>query len=92
MRGKVDLSHHNILAWWITPAYAGKRHGWVKAKTTTQDHPRVCGEKDDTRGCSAAIPGSPPRMRGKGVVKKQTKKRGRITPAYAGKRFPLLRP
>ena len=36
--GKVD---HNR----ITPAYAGKSIGTHSAATTTQDHPRLCGEK-----------------------------------------------
>ena len=49
----------------ITPAYAGKRAGHLKALSTERDHPRLCGEKIDRIFNSVQRSGSPPPMRGK---------------------------
>ena len=51
-----------------------------------RDHPRVCGEKQPTIWLLQTPPGSPPRMRGKGISGISTCARRGITPAYAGKR------
>ena len=70
----------------ITPAYAGKRAGLVGSSETQKDHPRMCGEKHVFHGERDKQPGSPPRMRGKGVSLITAHSVPRITPAYAGKR------
>ena len=46
----------------------------------------MCGEKRKTGAVPAPLPGSPPRMRGKGKNTHRTGRTARITPAYAGKR------
>ena len=74
------------LRFWITPAYAGKRAGPNNSLTGNQDHPRMCGEKWFTRCYRGVCWGSPPRMRGKGVVNVLVSEPFRITPACAGKR------
>ena len=50
------------------------------------DHPRVCGEKVYHVYTEDELPGSPPRMRGKGPVLIFEVGVQGITPAYAGKR------
>ena len=70
----------------ITPAYAGKRvHSWTRW-STSEDHPRVCGEKRSPGFVTEEMRGSPPRMRGKARGRPLLFFRLRITPAYAGKR------
>ena len=69
----------------ITPAYAGKRpHGGFFCKSL-EDHPRLCGEKQNDKNAKANTTGSPPPMRGKGISNLQKEIQRRITPAYAGK-------
>ena len=58
------------------------RYGFFK------DHPRLCGEKFFRRIRTAQLPGSPPPMRGKVRHEWGVYRANRITPAYAGKRFP----
>ena len=54
----------------IAPAYAGKRLASAVVPPSSEDHPRVCGEKNVKMLKSKWKLGSPPRMRGKvGVVK-----------------------
>ena len=50
-----------------------------------RDHPRVCGEKCGPLRWGPEMPGSPPRMRGKGVQSRDKRVGVGITPAYAGK-------
>ena len=85
MRGKAvalavaaDLSR-------ITPAYAGKRSGFPAVEFYVEDHPRLCGEKQEVRATEIDVKGSPPPMRGKEIVDLSAGCRSRITPAYAGK-------
>ena len=47
----------------------------------------MCGEKFPPVGASMPIRGSPPRVRGKDVVRESQRHTGGITPACAGKRF-----
>ena len=49
----------------------------------------MCGEKRKTGAVPAPLPGSPPRMRGKGSPTYTRKGARGITPAYAGKSFLL---
>ena len=50
-----------------------------------QDHPRVCGEKQHAGRQAFCTTGSPPRVRGKGMIDKLVREKMRITPACAGK-------
>ena len=70
----------------ITPACAGKSSASSSSVHRSRDHPRVCGEKRKTGAVPAPLPGSPPRMRGKGEEGLRRCLSERITPAYAGKR------
>ena len=74
----------------ITPAWAGKSRTGFYGITSNEDHPRMGGEK----GFRTIIPfttgGSPPHGRGKvSSVSMCTRSPG-ITPAWAGKRVPIL--
>ena len=74
----------------ITPAYAGKSRRFRSCHCREQDHPRLCGEKDNLNADVITATGSPPPMRGKVnrfVIVVQPR---RITPAYAGKSAPQL--
>ena len=70
----------------ITPACAGKSSASSSSVHRSRDHPRVCGAKRKTGAVPAPLPGSPPRMRGKGEEGLRRCLSERITPAYAGKR------
>ena len=85
MRGKASSSSNSRNSAGITPAYAGKSKIVQHFGVTTEDHPRLCGEKFTSWQTTAFPRGSPPPMRGKvyhGYGKEQSQ---RITPAYAGK-------
>ena len=59
---------------------------WASPCTcSTQDHPRLCGEKLSGTWSTTSAAGSPPPMRGKVFGFKVTTAIIRITPAYAGK-------
>ena len=69
----------------ITPACAGKT---IQAHITFidyKDHPRVCGENEMRFSCYLPQEGSPPRVRGKQMCKRNLRQANRITPACAGK-------
>ena len=85
MRGKAFLRHLVLPHVGITPAYAGKRRPPMARALRSWDHPRVCGEKTPDGKMEPVHVGSPPRMRGKGVVNVLVSEPFRITPAYAGK-------
>ena len=85
MRGKgfhhkYDCKHNRI-----TPAYAGKSSRYIDFERSTQDHPRLCGEKQRGDITGMSFMGSPPPMRGKVGDGFSVAKGARITPAYAGK-------
>ena len=46
MRGKATIQAINTASFRITPAYAGKSIGYICVFVRTEDHPRVCGEKE----------------------------------------------
>ena len=85
MRGKVSVKLAPWVTEGITPAYAGK--SWVHPcfHFDAWDHPRVCGEKQIFLGGSEPGTGSPPRVRGKGILGAVNKAYIGITPACAGK-------
>ena len=84
MRGKETKSLDAKSGYRITPAYAGKRQ-LGEETIVNEDHPRVCGEKLTIINYINIWVGSPPRMRGKGLIKHFSCLEIRITPAYAGK-------
>ena len=88
MRGKASIGPPTSFCMGITPAYAGKSHSQSSSSIHTRDHPRVCGEKMNRREMTAKRPGSPPRMRGKGLHVQNAAQNVGITPAYAGKSTP----
>ncbi len=69
----------------ITPAHAGKSGCSVAWHVFVQDHPRTCGEKRVRLAFISGIWGSPPHMRGKGVLPPMLWLWPGITPAHAGK-------
>ena len=87
MRGKGTVTGVVGFANGITPAYAGKRLPLPDIAAQTQDHPRVCGEKQTPRSTGSVKRGSPPRMRGKVDDIETGDLIHGITPAYAGKRL-----
>ena len=86
MRGKAPPHAVKRRLSGITPAYAGKSAFLVGVVGDFGDHPRVCGEKASFTTVLACGEGSPPRMRGKVLIRPETRFGFRITPAYAGKR------
>ena len=86
MRGKAARSSCGLLSRGITPAYAGKSSVDAGDAWKRRDHPRLCGEKGNSKGLRGARWGSPPPMRGKGTPFASSFSPRRITPAYAGKR------
>ena len=85
MRGKAARSSCGLLSRGITPAYAGKSSVDAGDAWKRRDHPRLCGEKGNSKGLRGARWGSPPPMRGKGTPFASSFSPRRITPAYAGK-------
>ena len=71
---------------YVSHTFAGKRVLQSCSYRVIQVHPRVCGEKYLTELYSGRNSGSPPRMRGKGVLWCPFTHCRRFTPAYAGKR------
>ena len=72
MRGKANELDDMRALPWITPAYAGKRVPQAVRQCVRWDHPRVCGEKCMHFRDLKEMPGSPPRMRGKGLPHTET--------------------
>ena len=64
----------------------GKATLFRDSSTITEDHPRICGEKIVVNEKVADRTGSPPHMRGKGMLQVLISEPLGITPAYAGKR------
>ena len=85
MRGKGGRVVGRPLDDRITPAYAGKSNTRRSDVYSSQDHPRVCGEKLAGLLSSRTSRGSPPHMRGKGSERYTIQRQYGITPAYAGK-------
>ena len=85
-RGKVLYRVPEVVPVRITPAWAGKRSKLQEAIRGGRDHPRVGGEKLQSRFHVLGVLGSPPRGRGKVITPPLLSKPSRITPAWAGKR------
>ena len=87
MRGKAAVPQKHRKNQRITPAYAGKSRTVTTKQRTSQDHPRLCGEKAARNTSEIGKQGSPPPMRGKAKIAEMLLPASRITPAYAGKRY-----
>ena len=90
MRGKGWVVAVAVAFLGITPAYAGKSAAKEFACKDGRDHPRVCGEKVCVHPVPVCALGSPPRMRGKVIRSWIMRIWTRITPAYAGKSYPVM--
>ena len=86
-RGKAVSTDFLLLDFRITPAWAGKRPQAACLVLTSEDHPRVGGEKFRFPDRLPPLQGSPPRGRGKDLEKCYLSSHLRITPAWAGKRI-----
>ena len=85
MRGKLLSGASRKQLHGITPADAGKTHGYGQTRRRGQDHPRGCGENPVLHDFRAVSTGSPPRMRGKPHMQTVSPISSGITPADAGK-------
>ena len=85
MRGKGESACTGPCLPGITPAYAGKSPCGTRKGWSQKDHPRVCGEKVWRTSSGTCSRGSPPRMRGKVLLRILRVSGMGITPAYAGK-------
>ena len=85
VRGKLHVHTMQAREQRITPACAGKTAGDRRIRTAGADHPRVCGENLAATQIFSTFVGSPPRVRGKPVVRFGRQQSYRITPACAGK-------
>ena len=70
----------------ITPACAGKSQKVCEERTFLQDHPRVCGEKLAELWKPQPKTGSPPRVRGKVLLKSTKTVSSRDHPRVCGEK------
>ena len=90
-RGKAVSSVSCCVSPGITPAYAGKSDVVHQPAGADGDHPRIRGEKFHSHTPLSQFPGSPPHTRGKAEIGDNFRIVPGITPAYAGKRWSVLR-
>ena len=76
----------------ITPACAGKTRWGSRTRRWFRDHTRVCGKNLPLTSLLLQVLGSHPRVREKHWFHAWWNSSGGITPACAGKTFPILRP
>ena len=76
---------HKRVAGRNTPAYAGKTRCGCHSFRALWEHPRVCGENPIGEITYRDIQGTPPRMRGKLLMREWRSLGVGNTPAYAGK-------
>ena len=84
MRGALARWLINAVVSRIIPAYAGSTGVAVVLGEDAQDHPRVCGEHQDSRPRQEWRAGSSPRMRGAQRAAQAVRGDRGIIPAYAG--------
>ena len=84
MRGTPELQRHHRRNFGIIPAYAGNTRVPACQHHSVEDHPRVCGEHNDTIRHVGLIQGSSPRMRGTLPDFNAPDGITGIIPAYAG--------
>ena len=84
MRGTLSCRKAHARSAGIIPAYAGNTPVQSANANYSGDHPRVCGEHQDSSNAFARAMGSSPRMRGTLHQAGETDRRSGIIPAYAG--------
>ena len=92
VRGKASSLKRSKGVVGITPAYAGKSTDRLPACSSSEDHPRVCGEKYPSEQHGVRTMGSPLRVRGKAGLSHGCLVLVGITPARAGKSCPPQAP
>ena len=85
MRGKPSDCWKTLPGLRITPAGAGKTRRVAHDALDDTDHPRRCGENDESAVLDAINTGSPPQVRGKHFNDGRLYEFRGITPAGAGK-------
>ena len=90
MRGKDFGCCVGVFSQRITPACAGKSLFMDIRSEYTRDHPRLCGEKLLYFSITALSSGSPPLVRGKAGEEEHIIATVGITPACAGKSYPIV--
>ena len=85
MRGEEAIEAPTAAIPRITPACAGRRRFGSPRGPRSEDHPRVCGEKEIIRRYGDEDGGSPPRVRGEASLVDSIPARTGITPACAGR-------
>ena len=90
MRGKAAESEENIPINRITPAYAGKSQTTSLTRSTSRDHPRLCGEKQPPNRRTIRPPGSPPPMRGKVMASQRYTTTRRDHPRLCGEKGDIM--
>ena len=73
------------------PAYAGNTHRLGGLHCQCKEHPRVCGEYDETLEAIYDGIGTSPRMRGIRIRRKKSLEGVRNIPAYAGNTLTIHR-
>ncbi len=90
MRGKVADVERWTLNRRITPAYAGKSQTTSLTRSTSRDHPRLCGEKQPPNRRTIRPPGSPPPMRGKVMASQRYTTTRRDHPRLCGEKGDIM--
>ena len=85
MRGKPGRVCYKSENRRITPAGAGKTVARPPLSVLHWDHPRRCGENEETGEIADVVAGSPPQVRGKRIHEYACAMWNRITPAGAEK-------
>ena len=91
VRGTAGLGLSGATGLGITPACAGNSRPTWFAHLLRGDHPRVCGEQVIVFSVRFRIKGSPPRVRGTGILIAVDLRLQGITPACAGNRAEAAR-
>ena len=84
MRGTPAVVIADNPHYWIIPAYAGNTQLNIQLDVWQRDHPRVCGEHNQSAQMSSDLTGSSPRMRGTRFDGYRANTGIGIIPAYAG--------
>ena len=84
MRGTPAVAWLGVVSSGIIPAYAGNTAVTIKRLTPLRDHPRVCGEHNQSAQMGTDLTGSSPRMRGTPILLNNPTHCHGIIPAYAG--------
>ena len=86
VRGTAQTDFDQTAGERITPARAGNRSRLALYPKGCRDHPRACGEQEETTLAYGRREGSPPRVRGTAPPPGTTRTAKGITPARAGNR------